>query len=312
MRERIAAAGYAVAWATVAKAPPALPRRAFQLLADGLTRRGGRTAHQLSKNLRRVVGPDVSADELAAITKQAMRSYLRYWLEVFRLPAISGETLIRDSHILGEERLKEAYAGERGVILALPHMGNWDAAGAWCMSLGMPFTTVAERLKPESLFDRFVEFREALGMEVLPLTGGSSAPYRTLRARLEAGGMLCLLADRDLTSSGVAVQFFGETAQLPAGPAALALDTDALLFPVTLWYPEDGAPGWCGRVHEPVQSPASGTRPERIAAMTQTLADVFAKDIAAHPTDWHMVQRVWKADLKPHEMARTVAGTPTR
>ena len=311
MRERIVAAGYTVAWATVAKAPPAVPRRAFQLLADGLTRRNGRTALQLAKNLRRVVGPDVGADELGALTKAAMRSYLRYWLEVFRLPALSGETILSESLILGEDRLKAAYADSRGVILALPHMGNWDAAGAWCVHLDMPFTTVAERLRPESLFDRFVEFRESLGMEVLPLTGGSSTPYRTLRTRLESGGMLCLLADRDLTSSGIPVQFFGETAQLPAGPAALALDTDAVLLPVTLWYPDDGSPGWRGCVHEPVQPPQTGTRPERVAAMTQTLANVFAKAIAAHPTDWHMVQRVWQADLKPHEAARTGAGTST-
>jgi KDO2-lipid IV(A) lauroyltransferase len=163
-------------------------------------------------------------------------------------------------------------------------------------------------LRPESLFDRFVAFRESLGMEVLPLTGGTSAPYRTLRARLQAGGMLCLLADRDLTSTGIPVQFFGETARMPAGPAALALETDALLLPVTLWYPEDGAPGWRGCVHEAVRPPAAGTRPERIAAMTQSLADVFAKDIAAHPTDWHMVQRVWQSDLRPHEAARAGAG----
>jgi KDO2-lipid IV(A) lauroyltransferase len=311
VKERIAAAGYAVAWSTVAKAPPALPRHVFQLLADGFTRRNGKTARQLAKNLRRVAGPDFDEARLAALTKSGMRSYLRYWLEVFRLPSISGETILRDTDISGEDRLKAAYADRRGVVLALPHMGNWDAAGAWCVHLGMPFTTVAERLRPESLFDRFVAFRESLGMEVLPLTGGSSAPYRTLRARLEAGGMLCLLADRDLTEAGIPVQFFGETARMPAGPAALALDTDAVLLPVTLWYPEDGTPGWRGCVHEPVQPPATGTRPQRVAAMTQTLANVFAKDIAAHPTDWHMVQRVWQSDLRQHEAARADAKVPT-
>jgi lauroyl/myristoyl acyltransferase len=168
----------------------------------------------------------------------------------------------------------------------------------------MPFTTVAERLRPESLFDRFVAFRESLGMEVLPLTGGDSGPYRTLRARLEAGGMLCLLADRDLTSSGTPVQFFGETARMPAGPAALALDTDSVLLPVTLWYPEDGSAGWRGRIHEPVVPPTTGSRPERIAAMTQSVADVFGKGITEHPADWHMVQRLWDADLHPRETAR--------
>ena len=304
MKERIVAAGYALAWSTVARAPEALPRRAFQLLADGLTRRNGKVARQLTQNLRRVVGPDVSADALADLTHTAMRSYLRYWLEVFRLPAISGDAVVRDFHMDDDDRLKAAYADKRGVILALPHMGNWDAAGAWCVQLGMPFTTVAERLRPESLFDRFVAFRESLGMEVLPLTGGAAGPYPTLRERLQSGGMLCLLADRDLTATGIPVQFFGETARMPAGPAALALETDAVLLPVTLWFPDDGAAGWRGRIHPEIEVPAHGTQRERVRAMTQNLADVFAGAIAEHPADWHMVQRVWEADLSPHESAR--------
>ena len=305
MKERVAAAVYAVAWSTVARAPVWLPRNVFRLLADGLTHRNGRTAQQLAQNLRRVVGPEVSDDEVARLTHDGMRSYLRYWLEVFRLPSISGESIVTGMHMEDEERLKAAYFdSDRGVILALPHMGNWDAAGAWCVQLDMPFTTVAERLKPESLFDRFVAFRESLGMEVLPLTGGGTGPYRTLRERLHSGGMLCLLADRDLTSTGIPVQFFGETARMPAGPAALALETDAVLLPVTLWYPEGGRDGWCGRIHEAIAAPPTGSRIERVAAMTQSLADVFAAAVTEHPTDWHMVQRVWEADFLPHETAR--------
>jgi KDO2-lipid IV(A) lauroyltransferase len=299
VKERAVAAGYAVAWSTVTRAPAWLPRHTFQLLADGLYRRDGRTARQLRANLRRVVGPDVSAEQLDDLTHKGMRSYLRYWLEVFRLPAISAETLLGETYIEGTERLQAAYAERTGVILALPHMGNWDAAGAWCMHLGMPFTTVAERLRPASLFDRFVAFRESLGMEVLALTGSGAAasPYRTLRTRLESGGMLCLLADRDLTASGTTVDFFGEPARMPAGPAALAVDTGALLLPVTLWFPEDGEPGWRGQIHDPVRVPTEGDRQERVAAMTQTMADTFAGSIAMHPTDWHMVQRVWIADM---------------
>jgi KDO2-lipid IV(A) lauroyltransferase len=232
-----------------------------------------------------------------------MRSYLRYWLEVFRLPAMSRQYVVDNHVMLDEERLKETYASGRGVILALPHMGNWDAAGAWCVGSGMPFTTVAERLRPESLFDRFVEFRRSLGMEVLPLTGTSSGPYPVLRQRLESGGMLCLLADRDLTASGATVEFFGEPARMPGGPAALALATGAALLPVTLWFPEDGGPGWRGHIHEEIAQPGPGTRTEQVQEMTQALADVFATSIAEHPADWHMVQKLWVADLDPHRDA---------
>ena len=80
-------------------------------------------------------------------------------------------------------------------------------------------------------------------MEVLPLTGAERSPYGILRERLRDGGVVCLLADRDLTASGVEVSFFGETARMPAGPAALALATGAALLPVTLTFPAPAAVG---------------------------------------------------------------------
>src|SRR5204862_6843875 len=124
------------------------------------------------------------------------------------------------------------------MILVLPHTGNWDQAGAWLAGTGAPFTTVAERLEPASLFARFVAFRESLGMEVIPLTGGERPPFEILAERLRAGGTLCLLGDRDLTATGIDVDFFGSPARMPAGPAALAHDTGAVLVPVTLSYPD--------------------------------------------------------------------------
>ncbi|MGW5029497.1 phosphatidylinositol mannoside acyltransferase, partial [Streptomyces albidoflavus] len=147
--------------------------------------------------------------------------------------------------------------------------------------------------------DRFVAYREGLGMEVLPHTGGSA--FGTLARRLRAGGLVCLVADRDLSASGVEVKFFGDTARMPAGPAILAQQTGALLLPVTLWF--DATPVMKGRVHPPVEVPETGTRAEKTSLMTQALADAFAEGIADHPEDWHMLQRLWLADLEPREQS---------
>ncbi|NEE27130.1 phosphatidylinositol mannoside acyltransferase, partial [Streptomyces sp. SID7982] len=146
-----------------------------------------------------------------------------------------------------------------------------------------------------TLYDRFVAYREGLGMEVLPHSGG--AAFGTLARRLRAGGLVCLVADRDLSASGVEVSFFGATARMPAGPALLAQQTGALLLPVTLWY--DGTPVMGARVHPAVEVPEEGTRTEKTSAMTQALADAFAGGIAEHPEDWHMLQRLWLDDLDP-------------
>ena len=119
----------------------------------------------------------------------------------------------------------------RGAIMALPHSGNWDMAGVWLAQNFGTFTTVAERLKPESLYQRFLDYRESLGFEVLPLTGGERPPFEVLAERLRDNGIVCLMADRDLTRTGVQVDFFGEPTRMPAGPAKLAIETGAALLP---------------------------------------------------------------------------------
>ncbi|GAA2460905.1 phosphatidylinositol mannoside acyltransferase [Streptomyces lavendulocolor] len=286
---------YGLGWSTVKKLPEPVAAGLGRRIADTAWKRRGKGVLRLEANLARVV-PDASPERLAELSRAGMRSYMRYWMESFRLPAWSAER-VRDAVAIKDVHyLTEGLAAGRGVVLALPHLANWDLAGVWVTrSLGVPFTTVAERLKPETLYDRFVAYRESLGMEVLPHTGG--AAFGTLARRLRAGGLVCLVADRDLSASGVEVEFFGEKARMPGGPAMLAQQTGALLLPVALWY--DDTPVMKGRVHPPVDVPPAGTRGERTAAMTQALADAFAGGIADHPEDWHMLQRLWLADLDP-------------
>lgn len=290
LRDRLVDVGYAAGWAVVRALPDPVAHRLFRAGADLATQRGGRGVDQLRRNLARVApGQD--------LTRAAVRSYARYWCEVFRLPVTSQERVVQGMTTVGEQRLRTAVAASTGTILALPHSGNWDQAGAWCGATGVPFTTVAERLQPESLYDRFVAFRESLGMEVLALTGGPRPPYDVLAERLHAGGTLCLLADRDLSARGVDVLFFGERARMPAGPASLALQTGAVLLPVTLAFSRDG---WLCTFHEPV--PHSD-----VVTMTQAVADAFAVGIAAHPADWHMLQRLWLDDLAADDPRRASA-----
>ncbi|WP_405966904.1 phosphatidylinositol mannoside acyltransferase [Streptomyces sp. NBC_00015] len=294
-QERLADALYGLGWSTVKKLPEPAAVRLGRTVADLAWKRRGKGVRRLESNYARVV-PDASPERLAELSRAGMRSYLRYWMESFRLPAWSAER-VRNGFVPKDvHHLTDGIASGRGVILALPHMANWDLAGAWVTTeLRTPFTTVAERLKPETLYDRFVAYREGLGMEVLPHSGGSA--FGTLARRLRDGGLVCLVAERDLSASGVEVDFFGDTATMPAGPALLAQQTGALLLPVTLWY--DDTPVMKGRVHPPVEVPESGTRAEKTSVMTQSLADAFATGIADHPEDWHMLQRLWLADLEP-------------
>lgn len=294
-QDRLTDALYGLGWGAVKKLPEPVAVRLGRTIADLTWKQRGKGVRRLESNYARVV-PDATPERLAELSRAGMRSYLRYWMESFRLPAWSKERIRGGFDPKDLHHLTEGLASGRGVVLALPHMANWDLAGAWVTTqLETPFTTVAERLKPETLYDRFVAYREGLGMEVLPHTGGTA--FGTLARRLRDGGLVCLVAERDLSSSGVEVQFFGEATRIPAGPALLAQQTGALLLPVTLWY--DDSPVMRGRVHPPVEVPETGTRAEKTSVMAQALADAFASGIADHPEDWHMLQRLWLKDLDP-------------
>jgi KDO2-lipid IV(A) lauroyltransferase len=301
LRDRLTDAGYALGWNLVCRLPESWARRGFQAAADIAWRRQGTGVAVLEGNLRRVLGPAATGKQLRALSRDTMRSYSRYWLEAFRLPVLPTERIMAGMHCLGEERLQDNIKAGRGVIVALPHMGNYEQAGFWIINRGVgSFTTVAERLKPDSLFRRFLQFREGLGFEVLPATGGASR-FGVLAQRLRAGRLVCLVSDRDVTGGGIEVEFFGEKARMMGGPAALAVQTGAALLPVTLWF--DG-PGWGAHIHEEIPVPDEGSRREKVAAMTQQLAEVYEAGIRAHPQDWHMLQRVFVADLDPDRLAR--------
>lgn len=289
--ERIVDLGYAAGWRGVRALPQRLARSLFEAGADFVASHPGESAAQLRRNLSRVV-PSAGEAELNDLVRAGLRSYARYWCEAFRIPSMDLDAVYRevDQVIAGKQNLDAALAEGCGVILALSHSGNWDAAGVWLVRYSGQFTTVAERLRPESLYHRFVAYRESLGFEVLPLTGGNSSAARELLRRLRDNRVVCLLADRDLSRSGLPVTFFGEKARMPAGPAYLAAITGAALLPVGCWYTEKG---WGLRIHPRIHINNRAAVP----AATQAMADAFAGDIGAHPTDWHMLQRLWLSDL---------------
>lgn len=298
VKELGAVAAYRGGWRAVRLLPDAAAYRLFDQVADTAWRRQTKGARRLRANLARVV-PDADDATLDRLTREGLRSYFRYWCDAFRLPDWDLERVnrleVRDEHVL-----RDALACGDGAVGALPHTGNWDHAGAWVISHGMAVTTVAERLEPEAVYRQFLEFREGLGMTIYPLTGGDVDVMTRLAEHVSRNDFVPLLADRDLTARGIRVSFFGEEASMPAGPAALALRTGAPLIPVTTWFDGTGPDHTLVLQFEPpVPVPAGGTDREKAEVMTQHLADVFALRIGEHPTDWHMLQKVFTADLEP-------------
>ncbi|MGY1621547.1 phosphatidylinositol mannoside acyltransferase [Geodermatophilus sp. SYSU D00965] len=293
---RVTDLGYAAGWGAVKLLPEPVARGTFDAGGRWAAGREGRGVRQLRANLRVATGGRLSGAELDELTTRAVRSYARYWQEAFRLPRLSAARIVAGTEACGREHMEKARAEGRGVVFALPHSGNWDAAGVWLVDfLGGPFMTVAERLRPESLYRRFLDYRESLGMRVVPLTGGPRPGSTVLREWLADGGWSCLLVDRDLGQGGVPVEFFGRTATMPGGPALLAAQTGAALHPAVCSFTERG---WRFTVHPEVPVDGSGRLRDRVATAMQEVADAFTEQIALRPEDWHVLGRIWP-DVPP-------------
>jgi KDO2-lipid IV(A) lauroyltransferase len=292
MSSKVVEWGYAAGWRAARTLPEPVVSAVFRAGADVAARRQGRGVTRLAGNLRRVVGPEMPEPEFNDLVRRGMRSYARYWMEAFRLPARSRDQLRTGFRLGRTEVLAADVAAGRGVVIALPHGGNWDAAGAWVAANGWPITTVAERLKPEGVYERFLDFRRGLGMNIVPATGGDRPAMEVLEEAVEKAHVVPLVADRDLSTRGVEVTFFGGRTRMPAGPALLAIRTGAPLYVANMWYEPD-AP--VGHLHGPLEVPGPevGRLPARVRLTTQRIADQFAAGIAAHPEDWHMLQRFW-------------------
>jgi len=285
MKDNLSAYLYFAGWRVVRWLPESTAYKLAYLVSDFLVRRNGKSVQRLRSNLSRTQ-PGMTSLDLDLLVIEAMRSYMRYWCDTFRLPDWSKKRILETVTVTNEHLLIDAIAAKTGVIVAVPHAGNWDHAGAYFCAKGIHLVTVAERLKPEKLFLKFLAYRQAMGMEVLPLDG---RVLNTLEERLNEGALVALVSDRDLSRSGIEVEFFGGKARMPAGPALLALRTKAPLITAFVSYTESG-------VHIEFRNiivPSAGDESSKVKEIVQMTAQYFEDGISESPEDWHMLQRIW-------------------
>ncbi len=249
----------------------------------------------VQEHLRRVLGPD---EPVRQRSKKSFASYGRYWAEVFWLRPNRKERLVAETDLVNEQALHDAFAKGKGMVLILPHMGNWEVAGAIAESLGMPALSAAENLPNPLITDWFVNIRAMVGIDIV-LTGRGMRASAALARRLADGQTVALLADRDVTGRGIPVTFFGEETTMPPGPVALALRSGSPLLVVGSYFKK-------GRGHryvisDPLRLPEEGTKEERLAAGVQMLAAALEDKIRLAPEDWHLFVPNWPSDREESE-----------
>ena len=255
-------------------------------------RKKSRSIQQLELNLSRVLECAVDDPRIRPLSLRAMKSYMRYYCETFMLPRWSDEQLLNRVRAENSEQVLAALK-TGGAVLSLPHLANWDWAGAWAARYFGSLCTVAERLRPEGVFQKFLKARESKGITLMPLTGDGGT-YEFLREHVNQGRLVALLGDRDVAKSGMGNDFFGHRASLPIGAALLALDTGRPLFTCAPWY--DGENLVITFDSEIVfdRNPVQGRdRLRRAQEVTKLIAENFEQHIRRHPENWHQLQPIW-------------------
>jgi len=268
--------------------PSPLASRLGSGVFRGLSGRMGARSDVVRAHMRRVLGPGVSDETVEQTAQECFGVYGRYWIETFRLAALSPAELDAGMEWEGVGYVEEALALGKGVILGMPHIGGFEWGGAWFGASGYPTTVVVERLEPPELFEFFRSLRQKFGLEVVPL--GEEAGRAILR-RLHANGLVGLVCDRDIAGNGAPVDFFGYPTTIPSGPAMLALRTGASILPCAVYYTDEGLHR--GVIRPPLDVSRTGKLRDDVQRVTQALAREFEHLIGLAPEQWHVLQANW-------------------
>jgi KDO2-lipid IV(A) lauroyltransferase len=288
VRARLGYFGFRVAMGLVG----ALPRNVAIAMGSGLARFAapflrGRFAMAVRHASR------LGAEDPVERALEMFAAYGRYWAETFWVRPRRRAEIESSTTLEGREWLEKAKAGGRGIILALPHMGNWEFAGPVATTVGLDLVAVAENLANEHIRGWFVDLRRRMDIDIVLATGTASV-MRELETRLNSGGSVALLCDRDLRGKGVSVPFFGEETTMPAGPVALALKTGSPILPAAAYFGPKGSHRIV--VHPPVELPEAANRRAALRVGTARVAAALERLIAAAPEQWHMLQPNWPSD----------------
>ena len=272
-----------------------LPSSVIDVLAPGVAGlaawRPGDQRAMVERHQRRI-DPGLGGAELQRRVREVFRSYGRYYGESFRLPTIGAEELDQGLSREGFEHVEESLARGVGPMLVLPHLGSWEWCAYWLTRVRkVPVTAVVERVEPPALFDWFVEFRQRIGMEIVPL--GPDAGRSIVKA-IKQGRVIALLCDRDIGGGGTDVTFFGETTTLPSGPAVLALRTGAPLIPTGVY--DQGGGHHHAILRPPIVAERRKSFRDDVTRITQAMAHELEGLIRRAPEQWHLLQPNWPSD----------------
>ncbi|HUS16527.1 MAG TPA: lysophospholipid acyltransferase family protein [Chloroflexia bacterium] len=243
-------------------------------------------------NMGRVLGPGASERAIRRAARYSFRNYCKTLADFIRFPYTSAREINRRvANPHGLEVLDQARLEGKGVLAVTAHMGNWDFAGAFISRRGVPIYSLADKFDPPELDELVTRTRLRNGVHIIKM---EATAMRTLFEALRRNEAVMLLVDRPMPGEGIPVQFFGETAWLPSGPAAIALKTGA---PIITGYCMrlEGDMQFTGGIEPPIayKHLLTGNKQVDTQIISQCIATALEGLIRRAPDQWYMFRPMW-------------------
>ncbi len=260
-------------------------------------------AKQYRKNLRYLGIPERRIEKTV---RSGLKGYMRLFSETALLGRFSNSQILARVRIKGDRNTFMQDCARGNVCLALTHSGNWDLAGYFASKEALPVLTVAERVKPEALFQAFSQVRQQANMRIIAVEKGEKPFANLVAAAKEERYLIPLLADRDITGSGIEVTLGNSKALVAAGPVALAQRINAPLYcgHIALEKLGDARRRAARSRWGIVINLAGPVKPDKVETMTRDWAQKVGEIILESPQSWFMLQKLFLADLDPERLAR--------
>lgn len=273
-------------------ATPAVVSHVAALSLGGIGAVAMRGERKMVERHQRRVSPELNLLQMQRRVNDAFQSYLRYYLETFRIPSLSASEIDAGFSTEGYTYIEDALKLGSGAILAMPHVGGWEWAGRWLAQRGLQVSAVVEVLESKEAYETFLSLRRGLGVNVIPLDEHAGV---AVQDALRANHVVVLMSDRDIQRNGVQVEFFGERTTVPAGPAFFSLRVGAPIIPAAAYFTRR-VDGHHAVVRPPIAFERTGTLRDDMQRLSQLMVAELETLIRRAPEQWHLFSPNWPSD----------------
>jgi KDO2-lipid IV(A) lauroyltransferase len=239
---------------------------------------------RMEENVEKALGQQIAdPKERKRLVRRAWNNFALGVLDTMAVMYLPKERIAATIALEGEEHLKQALAKGKGVIALSAHLGAFTLIGPRLAAAGYPFSIVVKHPADERLARVINDYRTQLGIDTISAKPRQEAVRGILKA-LRKNGIVLVIAD-EFKSGGVEINFMGQKAAAPRGPASLALRTGAVTLPIFAARTPDGSVML--RIGPEIEPVRNGDVEMSIAETTRLFTRHIEEAVRRFPDQWN-------------------------